>query len=191
MKAIVVTSATLVVAVGIVVAGYLVGECAGKIAAAKSVSKYEDGVRLDYKKVSPDAYKAMLGMEGFVRQSGVEKSLLELIRIRASQLNSCAHCLDMHIRDAGASGESVERMDAVVNWRSSKLFSKREKAALAWAEALTLVAQNPVSDELFGATREYFSEEELVAITMATISINGWNRLNVGFLSSPDSCPVE
>jgi AhpD family alkylhydroperoxidase len=127
----------------------------------------------------------MSSLEAYVRESGLEKSLLELVKIRASQINSCAYCLDMHTKDARAAGESEQRLYALTAWRETPFYTDRERAALLWTETLTRLSQNDVPDEVFEEVRGQFSEEELVNLSMAVVAINGWNRLAVGFRSVP------
>jgi AhpD family alkylhydroperoxidase len=141
--------------------------------------------RLNYGKAAPDAIKAMSALEGYVRESGLERSLLELVKIRSSQINGCAYCLDMHTKDARASGETEQRIYTLSAWRETPFFSERERAALLWAETLTKLSQNEVSDEVFEAVHAHFNDEEMVNLTMAVIAINGWNRLSVGFATVP------
>ena len=137
--------------------------------------------RLDYKTASPDAFKAMLAAESQVHRSGLEASLLELVKTRASQLNGCAWCLDMHTKDARARGETEQRLHLLAAWREAPLYSERERAALAWTEALTRIPEHGVGDELYAEARRHFDEKGLVDLTLAIIAINGWNRLNVAF----------
>jgi AhpD family alkylhydroperoxidase len=137
--------------------------------------------RLDYKKASPGAFQAMLGMENYVRQCGLEHSLLELVKTRVSQINGCAHCLDMHTKDARAAGETEQRLYLLAAWRETNFYSARERAALAWAEALTQLAGHGVSDELYEEVKLQFAEKEMVDLSLAIIAINGWNRLAVPF----------
>lgn len=137
--------------------------------------------RIRYAKVAPGAYRAMSSLEKYVRESGIESSLLELIKLRASQINGCAFCIDMHWKDARAAGESEQRLYSLDAWRETSFYSERERAALAWTEAVTLIAENHVPDELYEQTRQHFSEEELVNLTMAVVAINGWNRLSISF----------
>ena len=141
--------------------------------------------RMDAMKISPAAYKAMAGLQAYVDQSGLERSLLELVKIRASQINGCAYCLVMHTNDARKHGESDERMHLLNAWREAPVFSERERAALAWMEAVTLIADGHVPDEAYDQTRAHFSEKELIDLTMATITINGWNRLAIAFRARP------
>lgn len=141
--------------------------------------------RINYRNVAPAAYRAMSSLEAYVRESGLEKSLLELVKIRASQINNCAYCLDMHTKDARAAGESEQRIYALTAWRETPFYTERERAALLWTETLTRLSQNDVPDDIFEEVRGQFSEEELVNLSMAVIAINGWNRLAVGFRSVP------
>jgi AhpD family alkylhydroperoxidase len=141
--------------------------------------------RIDTTHVKPDAYKAMLGLQSYVDATGLEQSLRYLVQIRASQLNGCTFCVHMHLRDARKAGESQERLDLVAVWREAPLFTARERAALAWTEAVTLVADSHVSDDVDETARAEFSEQELVDLTMAVVSVNGWNRLMVSFRIPP------
>ena len=137
--------------------------------------------RIDYYKVSPDAVKAMLVLEGFVNNSSLEKSLLELIKIRASQINGCAYCIELHMATAHKQGESDQRLDSIMVWRDTPFFTEREQAALAWTEAVTLLPETHAPDELYQEVLKYFNEKETVELTMAIITINSWNRLAVSF----------
>jgi AhpD family alkylhydroperoxidase len=137
--------------------------------------------RLNYKDVAPEGYEAMLGLEKYARNSGLEHALLELVKTRVSQINRCAFCLDMHTKDARAAGESEQRLYTLPAWREAPFYSDRERAALAWAEALTELSANNVEDELYNEARKHFSEKELVNLTLAIVAINGWNRLCVSF----------
>jgi len=141
--------------------------------------------RIAYARVAPEAYRVMSGIEAYVRESGLEKSLLELVKIRASQINNCAYCLDMHTKDARAAGETEQRIYTLSAWCETPFFSERERAALLWTETLTRLSQNDVPDEVFEEVRAQFSDEEMVNLSMAIIAINGWNRLGVGFRSVP------
>lgn len=138
-------------------------------------------MRIDYHRVFPLAGQAMAGLERAARESTLERTLLELVKLRASQLNGCAYCVDMHTKDARAMGEGEQRLHLVAVWREAPSFTPRERAALAWCEALTLLPQSRVSDDLYRETRLAFSEEELVALTLAVVAINGWNRFAVAF----------
>src|SRR5690606_23171839 len=141
--------------------------------------------RLNYAKAAPDALKAMMGLENFVRGSGLERSLYELVKIRASQINGCAYCIDMHTKDARKAGETEQRIYALNAWRETPFYNERERAALAWTEALTLISENDVPDELYEMVSKHFSEEERVVLTMAVVVINGWNRLAISFRTVP------
>ena len=142
--------------------------------------------RLDFKKVAPGAYRAMAGLEAYVRHSTqLESSLLELVRMRASQINGCAYCLDMHSKDARAAGETEQRLYTLSAWRETPFFSNRERAALAWTEAITLINSSNAPDDIYEEARKEFTEEELVNLTIAIVAINGWNRLAIGFRSVP------
>lgn len=143
--------------------------------------------RLNYSEVAPKALKAMLELENYVHGSGLERPLYELVKTRASQINGCAYCLDMHTKDARKGGETEQRLYALNAWRETPFYSERERAALAWTEALTLISEDEVSDTLYEATRKQFNETEIVALTMAIIAINGWNRLAIGFRTVPGS----
>ncbi|MET4577012.1 carboxymuconolactone decarboxylase family protein [Ottowia thiooxydans] len=141
--------------------------------------------RLDYLKQSPELFKKFLEFGNAVAAAGIETSLSHLIDIRASQLNGCAFCLDMHIKQATIHKESELRLHHVAIWRESPLFSPRERAALAWTEALTQIAPTGVSDELYAQMLEQFSEKELSDLTYRVMAINGWNRANVAFRTVP------
>lgn len=139
--------------------------------------------RLDPFKAAPAAMKAMLDLEEAVASSGLERSLTELVKTRASQINGCAYCIHMHTRDARAHGESEERLYLLDAWQESPLYSPRERAALGWTEALTLVAQTHAPDTAYADLRAQFSEEEQVKLTMLIGAINIWNRIAIGFRS--------
>src|SRR6185312_279719 len=141
--------------------------------------------RIDFPKAAPGAYMAMRGLEAYVRQSGLEPALLELVKTRASQLNGCAYCIDMHTKDARAHGETEQRLYALPAWRETPFFSERERAALAWTEAVTLVSEGHVPDEVYNEVKTQFSEKELVELTLAVIAINSWNRLAISMRSVP------
>ncbi len=123
----------------------------------------------------------MYAVEQYVRECGLERRLLELVKLRASQINGCAYCVDMHTKDARAHGETEQRLYAVVVWREAPFFTERERAALAWTEAVTLVSRGQVRNSVFEIARKQFSDKELVDLTMAVIAINGWNRLAISF----------
>ncbi|MDE2140427.1 MAG: carboxymuconolactone decarboxylase family protein [Gammaproteobacteria bacterium] len=136
--------------------------------------------RLDYVKASAGAFKAMRDLQQYVETSGLEHSLMELVKMRASQINGCAHCLDMHSKDARAGGETEQRLYTLDAWRETPFFTDRERAALAWTEALTRIRKG-VSDELYAEVRKHFSEKEIVDLSLCIIAINGWNRLAIPF----------
>jgi AhpD family alkylhydroperoxidase len=142
--------------------------------------------RIDPTKVSPAAVHAMLGLEMFVRKSSkLEPSLIELVKMRASQINGCAYCIDMHSKDARAAGETEQRLYALNAWRETPFFTDRERAALAWTEAVTLITEGHVPDAVYEEVRQRFSEEELTNLTLAVVAINGWNRLSIAFRAVP------
>jgi AhpD family alkylhydroperoxidase len=140
-------------------------------------------MRVDYVTAFPDGFKAMLGLEKAVRGSGLEPELLELVKLRASQLNGCAYCLDMHSKDARAQGEDEQRLHVLAAWREAPFYSPRERAALAWCESLTLLSETGAPDEVFAKVDAEFSAEEISALTLQIVAINGWNRLAVGMRS--------
>lgn len=137
--------------------------------------------RLNFYQSGPDAIKAMLGLEQHLAKTGLEKPLTELVRLRASQINGCAYCVDLHSRDARKAGESERRLATLVVWRESPLFTARERAALEWTEALTLVAQTHVPDEVWERVQPHFTEQELVGLTLLVTTINAWNRFAIAF----------
>ena len=137
--------------------------------------------RIDVTKIAPEAFRAMFGLERYVRDSGLEPSLLHLIKMRASQINGCAYCLDMHSKDARAAGETEQRLYVLNAWREAPFYTERERAALAWTEALTLISENHVPDEIYNEVRQHFSEKELADLSLAVVAINGWNRLSISF----------
>ena len=141
--------------------------------------------RLQYAKVSPGVYKAMLGLENHADESGLERNLLDLVRLRASQINGCAFCLDMHWKDLRAAGESEQRLYSLDAWRETPFYTDRERAALAWTEAVTLITKDHVPDEVYEEARQHFSEKELADLTLAIVAINGWNRLSIAFRTVP------
>lgn len=143
--------------------------------------------RLNYATVSPGALKAMLELEKYVAASGLERPLYELVKTRASQINRCAYCLDMHTKDARIAGETEQRLYALSAWRETPFYTDRERAALEWTEALTVISENDVPGSLYDEVRKYFSEKEMVDLSMAIVAINGWNRLAIGFRTVPGS----
>lgn len=141
--------------------------------------------RMNYPKASPEAYRAMIALERFVEGCGLEESLLHLVKLRSSQINGCAFCVDMHWKDLRAIGESEERLYMLNAWEEATVYSPRERAALALAEAVTLVSQTHVPDAVYREAAEYFSEKELTNLVVAIASINAWNRLGITFRSEP------
>ncbi len=141
--------------------------------------------RIEYAKVAPEGIKAMRGLESYVRQCGLEDSLLELVKLRASQINGCAYCIDMHTKDARAQGEKEQRLYALAAWEETPFFTERERAALTWAEAVTKIGEGHVPDAIYEQVCRYLSEKELVDLTLAIVAINGWNRLAISFRTVP------
>ncbi len=137
--------------------------------------------RLDYRKTAPQGIKAVLDLQAYVNSSGLEHSLLELIKTRVSQINGCAYCVDMHTKDARAAGESEQRLYLLSAWRDAPFYTSRERAALAWTEAVTRIADEATEDDLYNEVRRYFNEKEIVDLTLAVIAINSWNRLAIPF----------
>jgi AhpD family alkylhydroperoxidase len=149
------------------------------------VARTTQSARIDVTKVAPEAYQAMAGLGKYVRQSGLEQPLLELVRMRSSQINGCAYCLDMHSKDARARGETEQRLYALNAWRETPFYTERERAALAWTEAVTLVSQGHVPDEVYEFARKHFSEKEIVDLTLAVAEINAWNRIAISLRAVP------
>lgn len=148
--------------------------------------EYTLKMRLEPVKVSPPAYHAMLGLESFVSKSSkLEGSLLGLVRMGASQINGCSFSIDMYSKDARVNGETEQRLYVLSAWRETTFFTNRERAALAWTEALTLIMEGHAPDEVYAEVRKEFGEEELVNLSLAIITINGWNRLAIGFRAIP------
>jgi len=141
--------------------------------------------RISLMNVSPGIIHAMLGLEKQVSKAGLDVRLLDLVRMRASQINGCAYCLDMHSKDARAAGETEQRLYGLDAWRETPHYSARERAALEWTEALTLVTEGHVPDEVYERVRQEFSEDELAHLSLAVVAINGWNRLNVAARTVP------
>ena len=137
--------------------------------------------RINAMTASPEAYKTLAGLQAYVDKSGLERPLLELVKIRASQINGCAYCLVMHTNEARKQGETDDRMHLLNAWGEAPVFSERERAALAWVEAVTLVSDGHVPDAVYETVKKHFSEKEIVDLTMAIVAINGWNRLTVSF----------
>jgi AhpD family alkylhydroperoxidase len=143
--------------------------------------------RMEYVKTSPEPIRAMYALGGYLAGCGLESSLLELVKIRASQINGCAFCIDMHTKDARAEGETEQRIYLLNAWRESPFFTDRERAALAWTEAVTRIADGGPSDEVYEEARGQFTEKELVDLTWAAVTINSWNRLAISFRVTPGS----
>jgi AhpD family alkylhydroperoxidase len=143
--------------------------------------------RIDYMKAAPALVKAFGGVEVAVRNGPLEKTLIELVKMRASQINGCAFCLDMHSKDARKAGETEQRLYTLSAWRETPFFTDRERAALAWCEALTDISRHHISDQFYEETRKHFSEEELTYLTLAIVMINGWNRIAIPFAAVPGS----
>jgi len=137
--------------------------------------------RLNYIKAAPGVRDALLGISGYLGKTGLGESLLNLVSLRASQINGCAYCIDMHWKDLRAAGDVEEKLYMLNAWRESPLYSDRERAALAWTEAVTLVTEGHVPDEVYQMARKQFSETELADLTLAIAAINTWNRMNIAF----------
>ena len=137
--------------------------------------------RINYSKIGLKAIKGLQELENYVESSGLEKSLIELIRLRTSQINGCKYCVELHSEDARQAGESNKRLVNLSSWRQKEIYTDREKAALAWTEALTLISQNEISDKFYEDVRKYFDEQELITLTIAINAINSWNRLAISF----------
>jgi AhpD family alkylhydroperoxidase len=142
--------------------------------------------RLNYAKLTPEATKAMYSLGAYLARCGLEKGLLELVKIRVSQINGCAFCLDMHTKDARAEGETEQRIYALNAWRETPFFTDRERAALAWAEAVTRIGDG-VPDPVYEEAIRHFTEKELADLTWAVVAINGWNRIAISFRVVPGS----
>ena len=141
--------------------------------------------RFNYAKVAPGAYKAMFGLEQYLHECGLEESLIHLMKLRASKLNGCAYCLDMHWKDLRAIGEKKQRLYSLDPWRECPFYTDRERAALAWTEAVTLITNGHVSDVVYAEARSHFSEKELADLTLALATINAWNRLLIAARTIP------
>lgn len=135
--------------------------------------------RFELFKKSPDALEAMLGLEKYVAQSGLDKKLYELIKTRASQINGCAHCINMHVRDAMKIGETAQRLFLLDAWRETDLYTEKERAVLALTEAVTLITKGHVPDEVYNEAAKHLTEKELSAVIMSIVAINGWNRIAI------------
>lgn len=137
--------------------------------------------RLAYYKIAPEAMKAMQSMESYTKHCGLEPLLLELVKLRASQINGCAFCIDMHAKDARTKGETEQRIYGLSAWKECSFYSQRERAALALTEAATLISQNHVPDDIYAEATTHFSNEEIVNLMMAIVTINAWNRFAITF----------
>ena len=143
--------------------------------------------RINYPKAAPGVMQAMLGLSSYVHKSGLEEPLINLISLRASQINGCAYCIDMHWKDLRAAGESEQRLYGLDAWEESPYYTERERAALSWTEAVTTLGEDRVSDEVYEKVRKIFPEKELADLTLAVVAINGWNRLNIALRTVPGS----
>ncbi len=141
--------------------------------------------RIDYRKYAQDAQKAMFGLEKYISECGLDHKLIHLIKMRASQINGCAFCIDMHSIDARALGESEQRLYALDAWRETPFFTDRERAALEWTEALTLVSETHVPDAVYEEVKKFFSEKEIVDLSIVVSTINMWNRLAISTRAVP------
>jgi AhpD family alkylhydroperoxidase len=146
--------------------------------------------RFNYFKAAPDAYKAMSGLETYLHGCGLEEGLLHLVKLRASQINGCAFCLDMHSKDLRAAGETEQRLYTLDAWRECPWYTDRERAALAWTEALTLITQGHVPDAVYEEVRKQFDEKELTDLSLAITTINAWNRLSIAARTTPGTYKV-
>ncbi|HKW47075.1 MAG TPA: carboxymuconolactone decarboxylase family protein [Gemmatimonadaceae bacterium] len=149
--------------------------------AEHATSEPSHSERLNATRIAPEAYRTMLALENYIHKSGLESKLMHLVKLRASYINGCAYCVDMHTKDARHEGETEQRLYAVPVWRETPFFTDRERAAFAWTEAVTEIWKVGVPDELYQLARSEFSEKELVDLTMVVVTINGWNRLAIPF----------
>jgi AhpD family alkylhydroperoxidase len=143
--------------------------------------------RLDYSKAAPDGIEILRQMERYLKKAGLEPDLVELVKLRASQINGCAYCIDMHTKDARSHGESEQRLYGITAWRETPFYTERERAALAWTESVTRISEDQVPEEIYQKMKEHFTERELVDLTLAVIAINSWNRLAISFRTPPGS----
>jgi AhpD family alkylhydroperoxidase len=141
--------------------------------------------RMNFMQAAPDTIKALMALEAQIQGSGLEQSLIELVKTRASQINGCAYCINMHTQDARKHGETEQRLYLLDAWQEAPVYSERERAALAWTEAVTLIADTRAPDDLYADVRKHFSEAETVNLTMLIATINAWNRLAISFRSVP------
>jgi len=144
--------------------------------------------RIDYRNALPkESLQTLYALEQSIRKGGLETQLLELVRMRASQINGCAFCIDMHSKDARAEGETEQRLYGLNAWRETPYYSDRERAALEWTETVTLVSRDQVPDDVYERVRKQFNETELAVLTLAVVAINGWNRIAIAFRAVPGS----
>lgn len=143
--------------------------------------------RIDYSKIATKGVENLRKLEAYIKGSGLEPELVELVKLRASQINGCAYCIDMHTKDARTHGESEQRLYGVSAWRETPFYSERERAALAWAESVTQISEDQAPDDVYNQVKQHFSEKELVDLTLAVIAINSWNRLAISFRTPPGS----
>ena len=141
--------------------------------------------RLNAAQLAPAGYHTMIGLETYLKQCGLEHGLIHLIKLRVSQINGCAYCIDMHSKDLRSAGETEQRLYALDAWRETPFYTEREQAALAWAESVTRITDGHVPDDVFTRARDQFNEQELADLTLAVVAINGWNRLNIAFRTVP------
>jgi AhpD family alkylhydroperoxidase len=144
--------------------------------------------RIDYRKAARGAYEAMLGLEKYLHQCGIEEPLLHLVKLRASQINGCAYCIDMHWKDLRAIGEQEQRLYGLGAWEESPYYTDRERAALAWTDAVTDIREGHAPDAVYERARKQFSEKELADLTLAIATINAWNRLAIAARTTPGTC---
>jgi AhpD family alkylhydroperoxidase len=156
----------------------------------KTLRQFFEGVnqmpkRIDYKRVAPEAVKALAATKFYIDTTEITPRLRALVELRTSQINGCSYCVDLHSREARAAGEGQQRLDCLPVWRETDLYDERERAALAWAESVTLVSQTGVPDDMFEEARRHFSEKELVDLTLIIASMNAWNRIAISFRQGP------
>ena len=136
---------------------------------------------MNYMKIAPESIKGLLEIEKYVAESGLDRKVFELVKLRASQINGCAYCIDMHTKDARSERETEQRLYGLSAWKETPFYSEKERAALAWTEALTLISEKEISDSLYNKVKEHFDDQKTIALTMAIVAINSWNRLAIGF----------
>ena len=146
--------------------------------------------RIRYKETAPDLYHSLLMLEKSINNSGLDRTISNLVKIRASQINWCGWCLDMHTKDALADGESIHRISLIAAWWECPQFNEKEKSALEWTEIITLISKRKPDDEAYARLREHFSDKEIAYLTGAIVAINSWNRLNIAFKTVPGTYVV-